>query len=405
MNQWQYKIKEVEMYNSIEEKQLVEFLMDSDILETLEEKIDEFNAFETLGLTRMEIRHSNALAWLLDSRANHHLGDLFTRNFIKTLFYSNKSYLEDTIGIFDIALMDFHDIKVLREWRNIDILLICEEHKLVMCIENKIDSRERKKQLEKYYRIVNEEFKEYHKIFVYLTPQGEFPSDEDNWTIFSYLEVANIVKKVLALREDKLSNNVKFFIEQYNTILRRHIVGNSEIEKICQDIYYKHQEALDLIFQYKPDIYLEISKYLKELIREKGLILDDSNKTAIRFSTEKLDLLFPKIGEGWTSSKRMLLFEFMNKDNKLYLNLIIGPGSQSLREEIYNKAKQDLNLFNKAKKNLTLKWFTIYQTQILKESDFDDRELEKMQEKIKVNIDNFLENGLIEIEKHLANKN
>jgi hypothetical protein len=35
-------------------------------------------------------------------------------------------------------------------------------------------------------------------------------------------------------------------------------VGQSEVEKIAIEIYKKHQEALDIIFQYKPDIYLTL---------------------------------------------------------------------------------------------------------------------------------------------------
>ncbi len=290
------------------QKAIEDLLMDMEIFEQIETKLSNFNAFETLGIVNAEIRHSNVLAWLLNPKENHGLGDVFIKKLIQTLFYQNKNtILKSNVTLFDISLMDYYDFNIRREWKNIDILAISEENKLVLVIENKVWSKESNNQLKKYFDIVHKEFSEYNKVFIFLTPYGDAPSDEENWISFDYKNVFDILQKSIELKKDLISQNVKFFIEQYLEILRRYIVGNFELEKICREIYYKHQKALDLIFEYKPDIYSEISDYIAEVLEQYPNVLkDNSNKTLIRFITEDLDKIIEKKGNGWTTSNRIL---------------------------------------------------------------------------------------------------
>lgn len=48
-----------------DEEALKEFLTDSECLDPLHKWTSGFNAFDVLGITSSEIRHSNVLAWLL----------------------------------------------------------------------------------------------------------------------------------------------------------------------------------------------------------------------------------------------------------------------------------------------------------------------------------------------------
>lgn len=61
----------------------------------------------------------------------------------------------------------------------------------------------------------------------------------------------------MELRKSFINERVFQFLEQYVEILRRYFIGEEELEKICRDIYFKHQKALDLKFEYKPDLYSE----------------------------------------------------------------------------------------------------------------------------------------------------
>ena len=51
---------------SNEEQALKDFLLDIDCLKQLDDWTDDFNLFDVLRITNMEIRHSNILAWIFD---------------------------------------------------------------------------------------------------------------------------------------------------------------------------------------------------------------------------------------------------------------------------------------------------------------------------------------------------
>lgn len=56
---------------------------DASELERVEELLGRFNVFETIGFTNQELMHSRFLAFLLDPKRNHGLGDLFLRSFLR----------------------------------------------------------------------------------------------------------------------------------------------------------------------------------------------------------------------------------------------------------------------------------------------------------------------------------
>ncbi|OLO26790.1 hypothetical protein BTR23_22155 [Alkalihalophilus pseudofirmus] len=236
-------------------------------------------------------------------------------------------------------MMDYNDFQVLREWRNIDLLAVSEENKFIVVIENKVLSKESKHQLEKYSSIINKEYPGYKKLFVFLTPEGEAPSDQINWATFTYVHVLEILEKVIDLRKNFINTRVMQFLDQCIEVLRRYFMGEKELEKLCREIYFKHQKALDLIFEYKPDTTLEISDYLQTLVEDhENLVPDVSSKSYTRFITNVLDEIIPKKGKGWTKTRRILLWEFQNRQDRLILKLIIGPGDQEIRQQLHQIA-------------------------------------------------------------------
>lgn len=384
-------------------KALEEFLMDIEILEKLETHISQFNVFETLGIVHTEIRHSNVLSWLLTPTENHGLGDYVVRKMIQTVSYhhydENRS---DSCDPLKISLIDYYDFEVRREWKNIDILLVSNDNKIVVAIENKVWSGESGNQLKKYYNIIQQEFKSYEKLFVYLTPFGEESSDPDTWLSLSNSTVVDIIEKALDFKKDSISERVRLFVEQYLETVRRYIVGDNELEKIIRKIYYKHKKALDLIFEYKPDIYSEISNELQEFIANTpGLILDTSGKTYIRFTTDKLDQHFERNGSGWTSSKRLILFEFQNRDNKLVLKLIIGPGNKETREKFYEIALKNKDIFKGRAAKLRSQFTQIYSYEILPKHFDEEPDYQKIKQQMITKFKKFLENDLVRIEECL----
>ena len=69
--------------NEEQKKILEEFLLDIDILDKLDGYMNKFNVFDVLRISKMEIRHSNMLAWLLNPKETHGLGDTFLRKFLQ----------------------------------------------------------------------------------------------------------------------------------------------------------------------------------------------------------------------------------------------------------------------------------------------------------------------------------
>lgn len=385
----------------MDEKHILEdFILNNKELEQLEGLLAQFNVFEILNIVQAEIRHSNVLAWLLNPNGNHGCGEYFVKLFLKYIFNLNRDYIKSKMTIFDLETFDYGDLEIRREWNNIDILIISEVNKFAVAIENKITTSEHSNQLQRYYKIICKEFPDHEKIFVYLTPVGEASTNE-NWVIFDYQKVLDILTNLIEFKKTAISEEIIKFIQNYSTVIRRYIVSNSEIEQICRDIYKKHQQALDIIFQYKPDIEYEVSKAVQDIIKSKAeLMLDAAGKTVIRFTSKKLDEIMPKIGTGeWTSSKRIFMFEFSNYAKRLVLRLIIGPGPAEDRQSIHESVKTNQSLFNYAKYQLGRKWTTIYQSEYLKKSDYEDTDIEQIAEKIGKKFNTFIGDDLKKIEE------
>ena len=79
---------------------------------------------------------------------------------IEELITYIKEHLFDEHNIekVSVELMDLMDIEVLREWNNIDLLVLSRSNNWILIIENKIKARVSKRQLHKYYNAVKNEY-------------------------------------------------------------------------------------------------------------------------------------------------------------------------------------------------------------------------------------------------------
>ena len=378
------------------------FVVENRDLERLEALLAEFNIFEAIGAVRQELRHSDFLSFLLDPGQNHGLGDAFLKRFLKYVVIRST---DSPISAVEIDVADMQDAVVLREWRNIDILIHDDPNRLVCAIENKIGSRERLGQLSRYREVVTREFPDHRALFVYLTPEGEEPSDEA-YSPFSYGDIANLVDTVREMHESTLGADVSSLMKHYTAMLRRHIVSDSEIAELCRRIYRRHKQALDLIFEYRPDLQWEIAEYLKKLLaqeQDSGLVLDHVTKSSIRFLVSEWDEIhLLRTGHGWTPSGRVLLFEFQNRPKRLALHLIIGPGKEVVRRKIHQAAIQHRNIFRSAPKELARKWTTIYKRTFLSERAYEEADIEKMMTQIEKEWHKFLNDDLPAIRKVIS---
>lgn len=312
---------------SEDEQALKDFLLDIDCLDPLADWTSKFNLFDILKITRTEIRHSNMLSWLLNPNENHGLSDSVIRGFIQ---YVVTSFSED-VDVFDTLLMDCHDFMIQREWRHIDILAVSAEEKFVLCFENKIDSGEHDNQLRRYRYSIDETYPDYKKMYIFLSPDGSESSEPEYWCSMGYQDVLDIVEN--ARRKVKLLPDAELLIDNYVETIRRDIVGDERLAQICADIYAKHQKALDLIFENKPDRASDVAEIFRQWateMTEKGelvVVVDKCAKTYTRFKTKGMSELIPDAEEaqsGWKTKNHYFYELYNNGGNEFFIQLVFS---------------------------------------------------------------------------------
>ena len=319
-------------------KALEAFKNDSKLNE-LEELLGHFNIFEAIGIIRQEIRHSNFLAFLLDPKQNHGLKDEFAKKLFHELCLRYSQ--ERLQGLRDST--DFKNIEVKREWEDIDILLIEEKQEFAVIIENKIGSGERKDgsdggQLEKYWKIVEDNYRKFKVIGLYLSPDGSKPS-HNSYLPIGYKLIGKTIKELI---NNATNGELKILMRHYTRMLERHIMNDPEIGSLCQRIYDEHRLAVKTIFKNQGFAEEETAKFLQGLIVQNGILVEDQSDhgkdvKTIRFFPKELDASDFKICPKWTKTKRILLFEFWVKRESLELGLTLGPGNPADANNIRGK--------------------------------------------------------------------
>lgn len=360
------------------EKALKEFLLDIECLALLSKWTSKRNLFDILKITRTEIRHSNMLAWLLNPNENHGLGDSVLRGFIQ-YYVTNYRIVGN---IFSALLMDCYSFSVMREWHNIDILAVSSNEKAVICIENKIGSGEHDNQLNKYRKTVDEQYPDYTKMFIFLSPDEDEPSDTENWCPMGYQNVLSIIDN--AKKKTQLLPDVALLIDNYTEIIRRDIVEDKELSKICAEIYAKHQKALDLIFENRPDKASQLAEMFREWASAKDengeliFVPEKSAKTITRFKTPVMSEIIPNSSDtlsGWGTSN-YYFYEIVNVEgNEFWIKFVIN--STNIPDKLMNICNKIMKLckVKKLKENWT--WKTVYSTNKAKTSM--DEELTKQE--------------------------
>lgn len=310
---------------------------DDPALILLKHLVSGFNIFEAIGATNNELRHSSLLAFLLDPQQSHGLGDGFPRAFLKAV--SRTIELEEHAwAATRLERLNTNDLLVSREFSDIDILLSSRSSRIVIVVENKIRSREHSNQLERYMQIASKVFPDHDRIGLYLTPYGVPPSSAA-YVAVDYGLVANTVESFIAPESSTSDPSLQVLLTHYVRMLRRHVVGDSEVAQLCRDIYRKHRQALDLIYEHRPRFTQTLIDFLKV---DPAVVFKASPKRGghIQFTVPEWDLeeLYTP---SWIPSKRVLLFQFNNNTDttgRLELCLLVGSGDSELRTKLIARA-------------------------------------------------------------------
>lgn len=218
---------------------------------SLHQKFHQFNPFKVLRVDQMEIRHSNVLAWLLNPNENHQLGGFFIKNIVSRLMarVENEDKVQE-IDFLPYLYEMYSDIEVYREVKTktnrfIDLVVVSPSLKSVFLIENKFHAAESIGQLEDYLTFIENKYKEYQVIPVFLTLRKEVPSHSAYW-ILDYNDVLQIIENHLELNKEATSNNIFDFLSYYTEILKEELVQDEDATQLALSVYQKNKVAIDI---------------------------------------------------------------------------------------------------------------------------------------------------------------
>ena len=359
-------LRKFEMYESLQRLEKL-----------VQEQRTEFDALDFVGwnglgsgraLWGSEEFHSNVLAWLLDPTQSHGLGDRFLNRFLTRAGVRPTGHSTD-----------WSTTKVTREWPNLvdgqpgflDILIVSEAAQVLCAIENKVFSSEHSQQLTRYRKALEVSYPTFTKCYVFLTPGGDHPRREEEekryWMPFTYSMVFEIVQRVAENNGNSINEDVRAFLRQYATTLRRNIVPETSISQLARRIYLEHQEAMDQIIAYKPNWVAEAKQWLKEAVAQQpGWILEVEDTNFVRFrSTDWNQYEVTHTGSGWAPrSNALLLFEFTFEDGLPWLQLALSNGDEAnnpLRQKLFEAVRQHPILFRPRSVSLSDGWMILHQ--------------------------------------------
>lgn len=395
----------------LQEKALLEaFVVNNQDLERLEAMLAEFNIFEAVGMTRQEIRHSHFLAFLLDPGQNHGLGDTFLKRWLKNVLIEAES---PPVSPVDIDIADMQQAEVRREWRHIDILIQDPANNLVCLVENKIFSGEHSDQLDRYYEIVRSEFPGCELIPIFLSPAGEAPSHE-KYVPTSYDTIVKVLEDVCTAYRSVIGSEVALLITHYLTMLRRYIVSDSEIAKLCQKIYRQHQPALDLIFEHRPDLQTDIAEFLaslaaRDFAQHQLELYWNDDKRYFQFHAREWEQVPQALLEaGIEADDLPLLFEMSNEPNRLILRLCLAltlydePYPEPVCRQLLETAQTHSEIFYRPDSRMMKRWTWLHQIEFLSAKDYDGADLESLTPKIEAKWQAFLKQDLPQIRSQIS---
>ena len=387
----------------IEEK-LAELVDDPDF-KSIDRQLSCFNIFDAIGGVRGELRHSEFLSFLFSPAGTHGLGSSFLIHFIRNAI-AKLPREKRAINSLELLVSDLDNAIVYREQDNIDILIELPTIKLIVLIENKIDAAVGNGQLARYRAAAQLRYPNYKHIYILLTPDGIEP-DEEDYIGLSYSDVADSVE-FLAARTDRVGQDVAIILSHYIDMLRRHIVEDDKLINLVRQLYVRHKDAFDFVFEKRPQPDSLLEEVRSLLTSVPTLAEDRHSPSILRFvpTTWALQPQFNSCPEDrWTHTKRNLIFEVKwNRDtDRVAIALISGPAPDPLRLKLYEFAVARPKVFVGLVKPMGAKTATIFQRELLSTSAAAGMETGDKQASLKAKFLDFLEGDLKRLTSELSN--
>ena len=234
---------------------LKEFINDKEAQEkinAIKNSVMDFNIFEIAGLSNQEIKHSNTLAWLFGDN-EHGLKYQILERFLKFTLENGNNTSKRYENLEKYLKIQEKNIRVFRESDNIDLLLIDENNKLVITIENKVEADEGEEQLLKYRKFIDDKYKDFKRIYIFLTKDGRLPkekSEHSQWLIARYKMIGDSIEH--SLKNNNPPQKANIILSSYVDLLKRkNIMSNEKLQNLCEQIWDKYEKELQILINYK----------------------------------------------------------------------------------------------------------------------------------------------------------
>lgn len=306
---------------------LEKFVMENDELLELEARIGRFNIFDALGIVNAEIKHSNFLGWLLDPAESHGAGDLFLKAILMDM--TRGAPCPTFPRPLDLYAATLDNVRVWRERLKVDVLILSTSPPFVVAIENKVKASEHGDQLSTYADRVAKSYVGIPALFVYLTPDGDDPS-EANWMAYSYADLHDALSRAHKITAWDSHNPASLVLNDYLRTIRSHVMDqpDKDIQDLCRRIYKKHPEAVRLLAAHLADASPLLAR-TREIVEEmSGDFELLATRSGVYFVPHKVKSILPAID----GSQSWLLWRFdcgTHSRNKLRLMLTAERCSES----------------------------------------------------------------------------
>ncbi|MBD9449728.1 PD-(D/E)XK nuclease family protein [Rhizobium sp. RHZ01] len=301
----------------------------------LEASVNRFCPFEAMGMVRAEIRHGNALSYLLDPERPHGFGTAPLRAFLQACF-------EDQDEAASLLTRDGSTVRIRREWQNIDMVLVFPASKTIIAIELKIDAFQGETQLAGYRQKVERWWRAdlgWSHRFVFLTKRGE--AAKDGW---GELQLGHLAKAFDALLTESHDQPAAQFLRDYLSMLKRHHVGDENTRELARKLWAEHGDTLQFLIAHRPDpmrnLFEALGNRADELASSNStksitLVPDKRQGGIVRWGITQWDSV-PGLPEAiqWTPSKRILLIEVKNRDGAISAYMYCGPSPSPTRSAL-----------------------------------------------------------------------
>ena len=335
--------------------------------DAIAEESEQLDALDLIapGMWAAEEFHSRIISWLLDLSAHHRQAG----HFIAAL-------LNSTMAPLRLLDADWSAAQVFQEWENVvdgqwgylDILILDRDHQNFIAIENKVFSQEHSNQLTRYRRALADAYPDFAGHHIFLSPGGvpaSLERDQKHWQPAGYSVIHNAVQEILETGVEEPNANA--LLQIYATTIRRNVMPDTSIDQQARRIYLEHREALDRIFDNKPDWIEETKPMLREAVAKHPFWkLENETAQFVRFRAADWDE-FPssRTGTGWApNSHALLLFQLRFDDETPYLDLGLsttGPENAGIRAALFDAVKQNPAVFKPTRNSLTDGWMILHE--------------------------------------------